>query len=153
MTIEQMEKRIELLLCEDNIGDQRLTMEASRASKVTNKLNIVGDGVEALEFLHKEGKYANASTPDLILLDLNMPRKDGREVLAEIKADAELKCIPVLILTASTSESDIEKMLDLGANGYFTKPINPDRFTNVLKTSEEFGGGIVRYHGISRDSY
>ena len=143
MTIEQMEKRIELLLCEDNIGDQRLTMEASRASKVTNKLNIVGDGVEALAFLRKEKKYTGVPTPDLILLDLNIPGKDGREVLAEIKADADLKRIPVLILTISTSASDIKKMLDMHANGYITKPVDPDQFQSIIKTTEEFWFGNI----------
>ena len=144
---------IQLLLVEDNIGDQRLTMEVLKDSKVCNKLHTACDGVEALEFLRKEGKYANAPTPDLILLDLNMPRKDGRQVLAEMKADAALRRIPVLILTTSTSESDIEKTLDLHANCYITKPVDLDQFTNVIKIIEEFWFGIVKYPGISKDSY
>ena len=144
MTAEQVGKRIELLLCEDNIGDQRLTMEASRASKVTNKLNIVGDGVEALEFLHKEGKYANAPTPDLILLDLNMPRKDGREVLAEIKIDEKLRRIPVVILTTSQAEADILKTYNLHANCYITKPVDLDQFLQMIKSLEDFWFSIVK---------
>jgi CheY-like chemotaxis protein len=144
---------IQLLLVEDNIGDQRLTMEVLKDSKVCNKLHTACDGVEALEFLRKEGKYANAPTPDLILLDLNMPRKDGREVLAEMKADAALRRIPVLILTTSTSEADIEKTLDLHANCYITKPVDLDQFANVIKIIEEFWFGIVKYPGISKDSY
>jgi chemotaxis family two-component system response regulator Rcp1 len=145
-------KMIHLLLVEDNLGDQRLTMEVLKDSKVYNKMYTACDGVEALAFLRKEGKYADVPTPDLILLDLNMPRKDGREVLAEIKADAELRRIPVLILTTSAAESDIKKTLDLHANCYITKPVDLDQFANVIKTIEEFWFGIVRYPGITRDS-
>jgi two-component system response regulator len=152
-TIIRERKIIQVLLVEDNIGDQRLTMEILKDSEVCTKMHTACDGVEALAFLRKEGKYAGVPTPDLILLDLNMPRKDGREVLAEIKADEELKSIPVLILTVSTSESDIKKMLDMGANGYTTKPLDLDQFTNVIQTTEEFRFGIVRYHEISRESY
>jgi CheY-like chemotaxis protein len=144
MTTEQTGKRIELLLCEDNIGDQRLTTEAFRDSRVCNKLNIVGDGVEALEFLHKEGKYANAPTPDLILLDLNMPRKDGREVLAEIKLDEKLRRIPVVILTTSQAEADILKTYNLHANCYVTKPVDLDQFLQMIKSLEDFWFSIVR---------
>jgi CheY-like chemotaxis protein len=146
------QKTIQILLIEDNIGDQRLTMEIFKESTVCNKMHTACDGVEALTFLRKEGKYASVPTPDLILLDLNMPRKDGREVLAEIKADAELKRIPVLILTVSAAESDIEKMLNLHANCYITKPFDLDQFQKVIKTIEEFWFGIVRYPGIPRDS-
>jgi CheY-like chemotaxis protein len=146
-------KTIQLLLVEDNMGDQRLTMEVLKDSKVCSKMHTACDGVEALAFLHKEGKYADAPTPDLILLDLNMPRKDGREVLAEIKADAELRRIPVLVLTTSSAESDIKKTLDLHANCYITKPVDLEQFANVIKTIEEFWFNIVRYPGISRDIY
>ncbi len=145
-------KTIQLLLVEDNLGDQRLTMEVLKDSKICSKMHTACDGVEALAFLRKEGKYATVPTPDLILLDLNMPRKDGREVLAEIKSDAELRRIPVLILTTSSAESDIKKTLDLHANCYITKPVDLDQFTNVIKMIEEFWFGIVRYPGISRDS-
>ena len=144
MTTEQTGKLIEILLCEDNIGDQRLTIEAFRDSKVCNKLNIAGDGIEALEFLHKKGKYANASTPDLILLDLNMPRKDGREVLAEIKADENLKRIPVVILTTSQAEADILKTYNLNANCYVTKPVDLDQFFRMIKSLEDFWFTIVK---------
>jgi CheY-like chemotaxis protein len=144
MTTEQSGKRIEILLCEDNIGDQRLTIEAFKDSRVCNKLNIAGDGVEALEFLHKEGKYANAPTPDLILLDLNMPRKDGREVLAEIKLDEKLRRIPVVILTTSQAEADILKTYNLHANCYITKPVDLDQFLQMIKSLEDFWFSIVK---------
>ena len=137
-------KKIEILLCEDNIGDQRLTIEAFKDSRVCNKLHIAGDGVEALEFLHKEGKYANAPTPDLILLDLNMPRKDGREVLAEIKLDEKLRRIPVVILTTSLAEADILKTYNLHANCYITKPVDLDQFLQMIKSLEDFWFSIVK---------
>ena len=138
MTTEQNGKRIELLLCEDNIGDQRLAIEAFKDSKLCHRVHIAGDGIEALEFLHKEGKYANAPTPDLILLDLNMPRKDGREVLAEIKRDEKLMCIPVVILTTSQEEADVIKTYNLYANCYITKPIDLDQFFKIMKFIEDF---------------
>jgi chemotaxis family two-component system response regulator Rcp1 len=144
MTTEQSGKRIEILLCEDNIGDQRLTIEAFKDSRVCNKLHIASDGVEALEFLHKEGKYANAPTPDLILLDLNMPRKDGREVLAEIKLDEKLRRIPVVILTTSQAEVDILKTYNLHANCYITKPVDLDQFLQMIKSLEDFWFSIVK---------
>ena len=138
------EKRIEILLCEDNIGEQRLTIEAFKDSKVCNKLHIVADGIEALAFLHKEGKYANVPTPDLILLDLNMPRKDGREALAEIKADTVLKRIPVVILTTSQAEADILKTYNLHANCYITKPVDLEQFLLMVKVLENFWFSIVK---------
>ncbi len=137
-------KKIEILLVEDNIGDQRLTIEAFKDSRVCNKLNIAGDGVEALEFLRKEGKYANSPTPDLILLDLNMPRKDGREVLAEIKLDEKLRRIPVVILTTSLAEADILKTYNLHANCYITKPVDLDQFLQMIKSLEDFWFSIVK---------
>lgn len=144
MTTEQAGKRIEILLVEDNIGDQRLTVEAFKDSKLCNRLNVAGDGVEALEFLKKEGKYANAPTPDLILLDLNMPRKDGREVLAEIKLDEKLRRIPVVILTTSQAEADILKTYNLHANCYITKPVDLDQFLQMIKSLEDFWFSIVK---------
>ena len=137
-------KKIEILLVEDNIGDQRLTIEAFKDSRVCNKLNIAGDGIEALEFLRKEGKYANSPTPDLILLDLNMPRKDGREVLAEIKLDEKLRRIPVVILTTSLAEADILKTYNLHANCYITKPVDLDQFLQMIKSLEDFWFSIVK---------
>lgn len=141
---QQAEKRLEVLLCEDNVGDQRLTLEAFKDSKLYNKLHIAADGVEALAFLRKEGKYANVPTPDLILLDLNMPRKDGREALAEIKADKALKRIPVVILTTSQEETDIVKTYNLHANCFITKPVDLDQFLLMIKNLENFWFSIVK---------
>jgi two-component system, chemotaxis family, response regulator Rcp1 len=119
---------IELLLVEDNEPDVRLTMEALREAKVKNRLSVVEDGVEALEFLRRQGPYADAPRPDLILLDLNLPRKDGRAVLKEIKADDSLRRIPVVVLTTSKSEEDVMRVYDLHANCYITKPVDFNRF-------------------------
>ena len=123
---------------EDNPGDVRLTEETLKDFKVLNHLSVVGDGVEAMAFLRREGKYANASRPDLILLDLNLPKKDGREVLAEIKVDEQLKRIPVVILTTSSAEQDILNTYELHANCYITKPVDLDQFSAVVKSIEEF---------------
>ena len=150
VTVATETKLMQILLVDDNIGDQRLTMEVFKDSKIPNKMHTACDGVEALSFLRKEGKYAKVPTPDLILLDLNMPRKDGRQVLAEIKADAALRRIPVLILTTSTSESDIEDALDLHANCYITKPVDLDQFQNMMKIVEEFWFRIVSYPKTAR---
>ncbi len=135
---------IEILLVEDNPGDVRLTREAFKEAKMRNNLHAVGDGVEAMEFLRREGEYASASRPDLILLDLNLPRKDGREVLAEVKADPELRRIPVVILTTSKAEEDIAKTYDLHANCYITKPVDFDRFIEVVKQIEGFWLTVVK---------
>jgi chemotaxis family two-component system response regulator Rcp1 len=135
---------IEILLVEDNPGDVRLTMEALKEDKVHNSLHVVTDGVEAMAFLRKEEKYANAPRPDLILLDLNLPKKDGREVLAEIKADGDLRRIPVVILTTSQAEEDIVKTYDLYANCYITKPVDLDQFIRVVKYIEDFWLTIVK---------
>ena len=137
-------KAIEILLVEDNPGDARLAKEALRESKLRNNLNIVVDGVEAMDYLHKKGKYADATTPDLVLLDLNLPKKDGREVLAEAKADDKLKRIPVVILTTSTAEEDVLKTYDLHANCYISKPIDLDQFMKVVKSIEDFWITIVK---------
>ncbi len=135
---------IEILLVEDNPGDVRLTREAFKEAKVRNNLHAVGDGVEAMEFLRREGEHASAPRPDLILLDLNLPRKDGREVLAEVKEDPELRRIPVVILTTSKAEEDIARTYDLHANCYIAKPVDFDRFIDVVKKIEGFWLTVVK---------
>jgi len=135
---------IEILLVEDNPGDVRLTQEALKDSKLKNNLSIVVDGVEALAFLRKEGEYADAPVPDIILLDLNLPRKDGREVLAEIKDDEVLRRIPVVILTTSDDEKDVLTSYNLHANCYITKPVDLSRFVEIVKTVEGFWFQIVK---------
>jgi two-component system response regulator len=142
--MEEINKPIEILLVEDNPGDVRLTTEAFKDGKVHNNLNVVGDGVEALAFLRKEGKYANAVRPDLVLLDLNLPRKDGRQVLEEIKADPKLRRIPVVILTTSQAEEDILKAYNYNANCYINKPIGFDEFIKVVQSIENFWLTIVK---------
>jgi len=137
-------KPIEIVLVEDSPGDVRLTREALKESKVRNNLHVAIDGVEAMAFLRREGKYANAPKPDLILLDLNLPKKDGREVLAEIKADEHLRSIPVVILTTSQAEEDILRTYNLHANCYITKPVNFDRFVEVVRCIENFWLTIVK---------
>ena len=134
---------IEILLVEDNPGDVRLTIEALKEAKVRNRLSVAPDGVEALAFLRREGTYAEAARPDLILLDLNLPRKDGREVLAEIKGDASLRAIPVVILTTSRADQDILRSYELHANCYITKPVDLDQFITVVKSIESFWLTIV----------
>jgi len=135
---------VEILLVEDNPGDVRLTREAMKDSKLLNHISVVGDGEEAMAFLRREGKYVEATRPDLILLDLNLPKKDGREVLAEIKTDEQLRRIPVVILTTSSAEQDILKTYDLHANCYITKPVNLDQFSAVVRGIEEFWFTIVK---------
>jgi CheY-like chemotaxis protein len=135
---------IEILLVEDNPGDVRLTKESFKEAKVRNKLHVVEDGVEAMAFLRQEGKYADAPRPDLILLDLNLPKKDGREVLGEIKTDEDLRRIPVVVLTVSKADEDILKAYNLNANCYITKPIGLEQFIKVVKTIEEFWLTIVK---------
>jgi two-component system response regulator len=135
---------IEILLVEDNPGDVRLTREALKDGKIVNNLHVAEDGVDALAFLRREGKYHNAVRPELILLDLNLPKKDGREVLAEIKADKELKRIPVVVLTSSAAEQDIVKSYNLHANCYVTKPVDLDQFINVVKSIEHFWLTVVK---------
>src|SRR6059036_105941 len=135
---------IQVLLVEDNPGDVRLTKEALKEGKMLNRVTVVGDGVEALSFLRRQGKYADAGQPDLILLDLNLPKKDGREVLAEIKADAGLKKIPVVILTTSAAEQDVLKTYDLHANCYITKPVDLEQFIKIVQLIEDFWFTIAR---------
>ena len=122
----------------------RLTQEALRDGKVINNLTVVSDGVEALDFLRQKGRYAGATRPDVILLDLNLPRKDGREVLAEIKEDPELKRIPVVVITSSSAEEDVLRSYNLHANCYISKPVDLEQFVAVVKSIEDFWMGIVK---------
>ena len=135
---------IDILMVEDNPGDIRLTQEALRENKMNNTLHVVKDGVEAMAFLRREETYADARRPDLILLDLNLPKKDGREVLAEIKADPVLMRIPVVILTTSQAEEDILRSYDLHANCFVTKPVDLDQFMKVVQSIEDFWLTIVK---------
>ena len=137
-------KPIEILLVEDNPADVRLTQEALKEGKVRNNLYVARDGVEALEYLLRVGKFADAVRPDLVLLDLNLPRKDGREVLSVIKADADLKAIPVVVLTTSSAEADIMKSYKLHANCYITKPVDLAQVVKVIKSIDDFWLTVVR---------
>ena len=139
-----MGKEVEILYVEDNPGDVRLTREAIKESKMHNTLHVVGNGVEALEFLRRKGSYASAPRPDLILLDLNLPIMDGREVLAEIKADPELKSIPVVVLTTSSAGDDIARAYGLHANCFITKPVDFEQFTRVVQSIENFWFSVVK---------
>jgi two-component system, chemotaxis family, response regulator Rcp1 len=134
---------VEILLVEDNPADVRLTQEAFREAKVRNNLHVAQDGVAALEFLHRVNGHRDAPRPDIVLLDLNLPRKDGREVLAEIKEDESLKRIPVVILTTSTAEQDILRTYDLHANCYINKPVDLEKFITLVKSIEDFWLTIV----------
>ena len=136
-------KPIEILLVEDSPSDAALTMEALKEGKIANRLTHVEDGVEAMDFLRQKGKYAKASRPDLIMLDLNLPRKDGREVLAELKNDPELKLIPIIVLTTSRSDKDILQSYRLNANCYITKPVDFPNFIEVVKSIEQFWLTVV----------
>ena len=144
MSSRPYSRPVEILLVEDNPGDVRLTREALREGKVRNNLYVASDGVDALAFLRREGQYADAVRPDLILLDLNLPRKDGREVLQEIKADASLRYIPVVVLTSSQAEQDILRAYDLHANCYVSKPVVLDQFIHVVHSIEDFWFTIVK---------
>ncbi len=135
---------VEILLVEDSPGDVRLTQEALKDSKLYNNLNVVPDGVEAMAFLRRQEQYTNAPRPDLILLDLNLPRMDGRQVLQEIKNDENLKRIPVVVLTTSSNETDIFITYNLHANCYISKPVDFTQFINVVKSIEHFWFSIVR---------
>jgi CheY-like chemotaxis protein len=132
------ERPVEILLVEDSPSDTELTIEALREAKIRNNLSIAEDGVEALDFLRRKGKHANAPRPDLIMLDLNLPRKDGREVLAEIKSDAGLKTIPVVVMTTSRAEQDVAQAYKHHANCYITKPVDFDKFLDVVRSIETF---------------
>ena len=134
---------VQILLVEDSPSDAKLTISALKLAKVANELHHVEDGVDAMDFLRKQGKFANAPRPDLILLDLNLPRKDGREVLAEMKVDPELATIPVIVLTTSNAEADIFRSYQLHCNCYITKPVNFDRFLECVRSIEQFWLSVV----------
>jgi len=140
----QNRQPIDVLLVEDNPGDQDLTREAFKQGRIANTLHVVADGEQAMAFLRGEGKYANERRPDLILLDLNLPRKDGREVLAEIKDDESLRRIPVIVLTTSHAESDVLESYQLCANAYITKPVGFSSFINAIQKLEDFWLTVVK---------
>lgn len=142
---------IEILLVEDNPGDVRLTQEALREGRVANNLHVVDNGVDALAFLRREGGFGDAIHPDLILLDLNLPRKDGRDVLREIKEDGVLRTIPVVVLTTSSAEADILSSYDLHANCYITKPVDLPQFLNALSAIEDFWLSVVTLPSSDRE--
>jgi two-component system response regulator len=144
MSLHPEGRPIEILLVDDDPGDTLITTEALQHSKVTNNLHTVANGEEALAFLRREGAYADAVRPDLVLLDLNLPRRDGREVLAEVKGDDDLRRIPVVVLTTSQAEEDIIRSYDLHANAYVTKPVDFDRFVEVVRSIDDFYFTIVR---------
>jgi CheY-like chemotaxis protein len=135
---------IEVLLVEDDPGDVLLIREAFDDNKVANRLHVVSDGVEALDFMRREREYRDAPRPDLVLLDLNLPRKDGREVLAEVKGDEQLRSIPVVVLTTSQAEEDVLRSYDLHANAYVTKPVDFDRFIGVVRQIDQFFVSVVK---------
>jgi CheY-like chemotaxis protein len=138
---------VDVLLVEDDDGDVLMTREAFEHHKIRNKLHVVQDGEEALQFLHREGPYADAPRPGLVLLDLNLPRRDGREVLAELKADPELRVIPVVVLTTSEAEEDILRSYALHANAYVSKPVDFDRFIDVIRQIDDFFVTVVKLPG------
>jgi two-component system, chemotaxis family, response regulator Rcp1 len=140
---ETRARKVEILLVEDNPGDERLTREALKEGKVYSNLHWVKDGVEALEFLRRQGKFQGAPRPDIILLDLNLPKKDGREVLQEIKNDEQLKRIPVVVLTTSKADEDVLKTYDLHANCYVTKPVDLEKFIVVVRSIDVFWLTVV----------
>jgi len=146
-SMENNARPVEILLVEDNPGDARLTIEAMREAKVHNRMHVVEDGVQAMEFLRRLGPYGDAPRPDLILLDLNLPKKDGREVLAEVKADPNLKRIPVVILTTSRAEEDVLRAYDLHANCYVTKPVDLAQFMKIVAQIDEFWVKVVTLPG------
>ena len=137
-------RQIEILLVEDSPGDIRLTQEALADAKIHNRMSVVNDGIQALEFLRNEGDYADAPRPDLILMDLNMPRMDGRECLEQVKADEKLKSIPIVILTTSEADRDIARSYELQANCYVSKPVDLDQFIEVVAAIEQFWFSIVK---------
>ncbi len=146
MKVKNNNKTIEILLIEDNLGDNRLMMEVFKEGKIKNNMHMVTNGVEAMEFLHRENKHSNAVPPDLILLDLNLPKKDGRKVLQVIKEDPQLKYIPVIVLTTSQSEWDINNTYMNHANAYITKPIDLNKFIKVIKSIEDYWLNTVTLH-------
>jgi CheY-like chemotaxis protein len=144
MTTPDSYEPIDVLLVEDDAGDVLLIREAFEHNKVHNTLAVVSDGVDAIAYLRRQGEHANARRPDLVLLDLNLPRKDGREVLAEIKGDPELRSIPVVVLTTSKAEEDVLRSYDLHANAYVTKPVDFERFIDVVRQIDEFFVSVVK---------
>ncbi len=142
---------VEILLVEDNVRDARLAVETLKDSKINNNLYHVEDGIEALRFLHRQGEYAGVPVPDLILLDLNLPRKDGREVLAEVKEDPRLRLIPVVVMTSSEAERDLVKTYGMHANAYVVKPLDMDGFVQVVQGVKDFWLTIVKLPPKTRD--
>jgi two-component system response regulator len=138
---------MEVLLVEDDEGDVLMTREALAEGRIVNRLSVAGDGVEALEYLRRDGRHTDAVRPDLILLDLNLPKRDGRQVLSEIKGDPELRRIPVVVLTTSEAEEDVLRSYDLHANAYVTKPVDFDQFVNVIRQIDDFFISVVRLPG------
>lgn len=143
MVTKSLPKHIEILLIEDSPADVLLTREAFEESRILNTIHVAEDGVQAMDFLHRQGAYASVPRPDLILLDLNLPRKNGREVLAEIKADPELKKIPIVVLTTSSAEEDVLKAYDLNANCYVVKPVGFDNFMQAMQSIRHFWFSVV----------
>ena len=143
---------VEILLVEDNAGDIRLTMEAFKDTELPNHVSVARDGEEALAFLRREGPYGGAPRPDLILLDLNMPKKDGREVLRDVKADPELKMIPIIVLTTSAAPTDIVNSYDLHANCYIQKPAGYDDFIDLIRTLESLWFGVVELPSVTKEA-
>jgi CheY-like chemotaxis protein len=135
---------IQILLVEDSLADIELTLEALEEAKLANAVHVVRDGADALDFVHRRGQHANAPRPDLIILDLNLPRRSGSEVLADLKGDVELRRIPVAILTTSSAQPDVRRSYDLGANCYLTKPVDVEQFLKVVQSIEDFWFGVVR---------
>lgn len=144
MTEQRGGAPVDILLVEDNPGDVRLTREAFKEARISNELHVARDGEAALDFLHQRGEFEDAPRPRLILLDLNLPKRDGDEVLAEIKADESLRSIPVTVLTSSAAEEDIARSYNLHTNAYLTKPIDPDEFVDVVRSFEEFWFTLVQ---------
>lgn len=143
---------IDILLVEDNPGDVRLTQEAFRDGRINNTLHVVTDGKEALDFLYRRGEYSDAPCPNIVLLDLNLPRMDGHEVLAEIRDDPEFNHVPVIILTSSEAQEDVIQSYELQSNAYLTKPVAPDEFVDLVRTFEEFWLTLVRLPPVPGES-
>ena len=148
---ESASEPADILLVEDNPGDVRLTEEAFAEGQICNTLHVATDGVDAMAFLRKEGEFADVPCPDIVLLDLNLPRKGGREVLAEIRADEALKHLPVVVLTSSEAEEDVVKSYELQANAYLTKPVDPEAFIETVRSLQEFWFSVVRLPPCGRD--
>jgi CheY-like chemotaxis protein len=143
MVTKSLPKHIEILLVEDSPADVLLTREAFEQNRIVNRIHVAEDGVQAMDFLYRRGEYASAPRPDLILLDLNLPRKNGREVLAEIKADPDLRKIPIVVLTTSNAEEDILRAYDLNANCYVIKPVGFDNFMQAVQSIRHFWFSVV----------